>query len=92
MKDQLRKHLDEFINGSARPYFDQSLIDGMLAFGDKLDQQNKGRKAFRVYVKCLARKKPGVANRIKNKYGHAFPRPDDRTLALGFAMIAASKY
>lgn len=37
---------------------------------------NSGMKAHRIYVKCLRKGHPKIAERIKNKYERYFPKSD----------------
>ncbi|GAA4391695.1 hypothetical protein [Hymenobacter koreensis] len=92
MNEHLKKYLDEFVNGNPHQVFDQSLIDETLGFLNKHPEYETGAKAYRVYVRCLARKKTELAQRIKNKYGQIFPKPDDASVAMGFALMAVSRH
>ena len=54
---------------------------------DKMDRQQMGSKALRVYNKCMLHGKVGLAKRIEQKYKRMFPQSD---LAMSFRMMLAA--
>lgn len=92
MKDYLKDYVTDFITGRD-PYqpAHPELLQDLQEYGTRQSDAFTGQKAHRLYVKALMRKSAALANRIKTKYGNLFPKPDDTSIALGFALMAASK-
>lgn len=87
MTTLLQQFLSDYINGDdSRNAMQAKLLKEMQDWADKQDGVFLANKALRMYNKAFFVKKIALAQRIKNKYGHLFPRHDDLMMAMSLAM------
>jgi hypothetical protein len=76
--------IEEYLNNYVKFLTNGGLLNELLEFNPGTDFT--GRRAHRIYSKCLRNNHPTIAAKIKEKYGHRFPKPEQHDIVMASMM------